>query len=166
MDLKAALKSQYHAGLAMLKEVIEQCPEDLWDAGEHPRIFWRIAYHALFYTHLYLQLDESTFRPWEKNRGNIIFLDKMPWPPHAMPPKEKPYTKEELLEYWRTCDAMIDEGVERMDLNAQECGFPWYHMKKLDHQMMNIRHLQQHVGQLTERIYDAGQDLDWVGSAP
>ena len=28
---------------------------------------------------------------------------------------------------------------------------------------MNIRHIQQHVGQLTELSYQAGVDLDWIG---
>ncbi|MBI3946259.1 MAG: DinB family protein [Armatimonadetes bacterium] len=166
METRAALKSQYHAALAMLRQAIERCPDDLWTAGEHPRAFWRIAYHALFYTHLYLQPNHDAFRPWEEHRDDCQFLDAVPWPPHAQPPEVAPYAREQLLAYWRFCDEMIDAGVDRVDLDAPESGFPWYRMPKLDHQMVNIRHIQQHVGQLAERLIPAGADPDWIGSGP
>ncbi len=56
-----ALKGQYHAGLRMLRQAIEVCPDDLWEGGDHPNQFWHVAYHGLFYTHLYLQPDEAAF---------------------------------------------------------------------------------------------------------
>ena len=73
-ELKRALKGQYHAGLAMLREAIEKCPEELWTAGAFPRNTWRIAFHAIFYTHLYLQTEESAFQPWAKGRESIRLL--------------------------------------------------------------------------------------------
>jgi len=166
MDIQATLKNQYHAALAMLRQTIERCPDDLWTAGDHPRTYWRIAYHALFFTHLYLQPNEETFRPWEGHREDCQFLEALPWPPHDQPKIADPYTKQEMLDYWRFCDAMIDEAVDRLDLDAPDCGFGWYDMPKLDHQLMNIRHVQQHAGQLAERVYPAGVDLDWVGRVP
>lgn len=166
MDTRAALKSQYHGALAMLRQAIERCPDDLWAAGEHPRTFWRIAYHALFSTHFYLQPDMDAFRPWEGHREDANFLNNVPWPPHGLPKVVPAYTREDLLAYWQLCDAMIDGDIDRLDLDAQECGFPWYRMPKLDHQMMNIRHIQQHVGQLAERLVAAGADPDWMGTAP
>jgi len=37
-------------------------------------------------------------------------------------------------------------------------------MPKLDHQIMNIRHIQQHAAQLEERIRSAtGVAPDWIG---
>src|SRR5580658_6594217 len=68
MNIKSALKGQYHAGLAMLRQCVERCPADVWTSGTHPRTFWRIAYHAIFYTHLYLGQNEQAFRQWEKHR--------------------------------------------------------------------------------------------------
>lgn len=53
--LRTILKSQYHAALAMLRETIEQCPDDLWLATQHTNSFWQVAYHTLYFTHLYLQ---------------------------------------------------------------------------------------------------------------
>ena len=71
MELRQALKEQYHAGLAMLAECVEKCPEGMWLEGEHPRTFWRIAFHAAFFTHLYLQVRDEDFVAWEKHRDEV-----------------------------------------------------------------------------------------------
>jgi hypothetical protein len=164
MNLQAALKGQYHAALAMLKETIQKCPDDLWTSPEQSPAFWRVAYHALFYTHLYLQPDEKAFRPWEHARKEYQFLGPVPWPPHHEPRIGDPYTKSQILEYWQLCDAMVDAAVDRLDLHAPQCGFPWYNLPKLDHQINNIRHIQHHAALLSGRLrLAAGTDIGWVG---
>lgn len=164
MNVPAALKNQYHAALATLKQAIDRCPDDLWTAEGHPSQFWQVAYHAIFFTHLYLQPDERAFTPWESHRDEYQFLGGLPWAPNRPPKLEEPYSKEEILEYWQLCDAMIDAGVDKLDLAATDCGFSWYKMPKLNHQIMNIRHVQEHAAQLTERIRSAtGRAPDWVG---
>jgi hypothetical protein len=35
-------------------------------------------------------------------------------------------------------------------------------MTKLEHEILSIRHLQGHVGQISERLMEAGIDLDWI----
>ena len=97
MNVQGALKSQYHASLAMLKQAIEQCPDDLWAGGSYPIAFWRVAYHALFFTHLYLQPDEQAFRPWEHHRKEYQFLGALPFPPYRQPKIGEPYSKRR---YW------------------------------------------------------------------
>ena len=165
MNVQAVLKSQYHAALAMLKQVIDGCPDDAWTTGDHPTRFWHVAYHALFFTHLYLQPNEDAFRPWEHHREEYQFLGSLPWPPHRPPKIGEPYTKPQVLDYWRACDAMIDAGVDRLDLDAAECGFSWYKMPKLEHQVMNIRHTQHHAAILSCRVRSlAGAGTKWVGA--
>ena len=66
MELRQALMEQYHAGLAMLAECVAKCPEGIWLKGEHPRTFWRIAFHAAFFTQLYLGQNEAAFQPWPR----------------------------------------------------------------------------------------------------
>ena len=56
MNIQTALSSQYKASLLMLRQTVERCPTDVWTEREHPRNPWRIAYHAVFYAHLYLGL--------------------------------------------------------------------------------------------------------------
>jgi hypothetical protein len=164
MNVQAALKSQYHAALAMLKQAIEQCPEELWDGGGQPVAFWRVAYHTLFFTHLYLQPEEKAFRPWDQHREEYQFLGPLPWPPHRQPQIGEPYTRAQVLEYWRFCDEMVDAAVDQLDLAAPECGFWWYKLPKLDHQINNIRHIQHHAALLAGRLrLAAGIDVGWVG---
>ena len=67
MTTKDIIRSQYQATLEMLNQAIVQCPEDLWVDTKFTNQFWQIAYHALFYTHLYLQPSEDDFIPWEKH---------------------------------------------------------------------------------------------------
>lgn len=55
LDVSGTLKRQYHAGLQMLRQAVEPCPDGLWLSDEHPNQFWHVAYHVLHYTHLYLQ---------------------------------------------------------------------------------------------------------------
>ena len=52
MNLRAALKSQYHAALAMLREAVARCPNEEWLNRDHKNAFWQVAYYALFFTHL------------------------------------------------------------------------------------------------------------------
>ena len=166
MNIQAALKGQYHAAMAMLKQAIELCPEDLWAGGENPVAFWRVAYHALFFTHLYLQPNVEAFRPWEHHREEHEFLGPLPYPPHREPRIGEPYTKAQVLEYWQVCDVMVDTAVDQLDLDAEDCGFPWYTLNKLEHQINNIRHVQHHAALLAGRLRLArGTDVQWAGSA-
>ncbi len=163
-EIKRALIGQYHAGLAMLREPIERCPEALWTAGGHPCAFWQVAYHALFFTHLYLQPAEADFEPWEHHRQEYQFLESVPWPPFGRPNLGEPYSREQVLAYCALCDGLIDEGVARLDLTSRDCGFWWYKLPKLDHQMMNVRHLQHHAADLGERVrVEAGGEFAWFG---
>lgn len=159
MDIKPALVGQYRAGLTMMRAAIELCPEDLWLSGEHPRNFWRIAYHGLFYTHLYLARDEASFVAWEKHRpqARILWDDDE----DGLPPIETPYTRAELLDYTAMLQAQVETMVNNLDLEAPDCGIPWYSMPKLDHQLLNVRHLQHHVGQLSELLLAQGIDIGW-----
>src|SRR5579862_460161 len=95
--LRAVLKSQYHASLAMLREAIERCPPEEWLSTNHKNAFWQVSYHVLFFAHLYLQPDEAAFRLWEQHRGEGDGI------------AGEPYTQTQVLEYWEFCDRMIDD---------------------------------------------------------
>jgi hypothetical protein len=66
--LRAVLKSQYHASLAMLREAVERCPPEEWSSANHKNAFWQVSYHALFFAHLYLQPDEAAFSVGKASR--------------------------------------------------------------------------------------------------
>lgn len=166
--LRDVLKSQYRAGLAMLREAVEKCPETEWTRGDRTNAFWQIAYHALFFTHLYLQTDEAAFRPWEQHRGDVQHPDGIPGPADPkspLPLVAEPYTREQVLAYCDHCERMVDGAVDALDLDAPESGFYWYPVSKLEHQLINLRHLQHHAAQLADRLRSAADvGIRWVGS--
>ncbi len=163
-DLRPILTSQYHASLAMLRQAVSGCPSSLWTSARYTNTFWHIAYHTLFFTHLYLQKDEASFKPWKHSRPEYQFMGKLPWPPHDYPRIGDPYTQTEVLDYWSFCEAMVDGAVEQLDLSAADCGFRWYKMSKLEHQFNSIRHVQHHTGQLADRLRTkADFAVEWIG---
>lgn len=168
-SVRAILKSQYHAALAMLREGIELCPHETWFDDRPANSFWQIAYHVLYFTHLYLQPDEAAFRPWpgEQAAQHPDGIAGRADPASSLPLIPAPYAKDEVLEYWRFCDRMVDAAVDAMDLHRTESGFSWYRMSKLEHQFVNIRHIQHHAAQLADRVRSsAGAGVRWVGGRP
>jgi hypothetical protein len=165
---RPVLKNQYHAALAMLREPIERCPDEVWFGTDHVNAFWQIAYHALFFAHLYALPNEAAFRPWAGHQGDVQHPDGIPGPADptsALPLIPRPYTTAETLEYWHICDDMIDDAVDALDLESPECGFSWYDVSKLEHQLINLRHIQHHAAQLADRLRaSAGIGTRWVQS--
>jgi hypothetical protein len=156
--IQSALKRQYHASLAMLLEAIEACPDELWTSTAYANPTWQVAYHALFYTDFYLQPSEAAFVPWEHHRDRHQYFSA------SKDPATIPYSKAELIAYGRRCREMVDRAVDRLDLASPESGFPWYEMPKVEHQLLNLRHLHHHTGQIADRLRQvADRGLEWVG---
>ena len=148
MNSHKVIQSQYLAALAMFKQVIVNCPQSMWDAPGDKFKFWSKAYHVLFFVHLYLQRAEQDFVPWEK---------------HHDPDGDIPFTKDEVLEYLSFVEKQVVERVPATDLEA-ESGFHWYPVNKLELQFINIRHIQQHTGELYESLGTRENiELGWVG---
>ncbi len=167
--LRTALKRQYRATLAMLRDAVERCPDALWADPAPTNVFWQIAYHSLYFTHLYLQPDEAAFRPWAGHQADVQYDDGIAGPadPTSPFPLLPPaYTKVQVLAYTDHVDVCVD-GVDALDLGAATSGFSWYRMGKLEHQLVNLRHLQHHAGQLADRVRAAtGAGVRWVSPDP
>jgi hypothetical protein len=168
--LKPILKSQYHAGLTMLRDAVDRCPEELWSAAGHVSAFWQVAYHTVFFTHLYLHRDEAAFRPWAGHQRDVQHQDGLTGPSDPtsrLPLLPRPYSKVDVLSYWQLCDQMVDKAVDAMHLEAADCGFWWYPVSKFEHQLINLRHLQHHTAQLADRLRTAvDEHVKWVGARP
>ncbi len=177
MDICAALKEQYHAGLAMLAQCVQKCPDDLWNAPPTVekgdgwlmiRSFWRIAFHAAYFTHLYLGQNADAFQPWPDHRkGEEEGMWHKPFgqEPFEFPEDVRTYSREEIKAYIGYIDSLIDSTVDQLDLDSPETGFSWYrNMTKLSHQIMNVRHIQGHIGQLSELLMQRGVDTDWIST--
>lgn len=154
---KKRLAKQYKAGLKMLRQAVERCPADLYEAGVHPRTFARITYHCSFYTLWYLNADETVDVRFPGASDELRWL----W---SNPPVEPVPTQPEMLGYIDSIISQVDSLVKALDLDAKYCGFSWYkRTSKLEHQLVNLRHLEGHVGQLSELLMARGIYIDWVG---
>ena len=161
MDVKSVIKSQYYAALEMLRQAVIQCPDDMWHFREDKNLFWHTAYHVLFYTHFYLQPKEEDFIPWEKHRDLLVSLagDEA----ERKAELSTPYSKEEINDYIDFCHKEAIKQVDALDLEA-ESGFYWLPFNKLELQFYNIRHIQQHTGELCGRLEVVeGIEINWVG---
>ncbi|MEJ2758904.1 MAG: DinB family protein [Anaerolineales bacterium] len=157
MNQKEVIQSQYHAALAMFRQAVEKCPDDLWLDPAYKNRSWNIAYHALVYTHFYLHKNEESFVPWPKHRQEARYFDM------GDGEEAEPFTRAEVLEFIEYVEAQIDGLVDALDLEG-ESGFYWLPFNKLELQFYNIRHLMLHTGELAERVWQAaGEEVGWVG---
>ena len=156
MDARDALKGQYHAAFRMLRECVELCPDELW-TGSAPRNYWKIAYHAAFFGDLYLGQNEAAFKAWPKHSEAALELAD------ENSTGEEPLTKADVLAYIDDVRSRIDATIDGLDLDTADPGFPWYkNINKLEHELLSVRHIQGHVGQLSERLFAAGIESSWI----
>jgi hypothetical protein len=154
--MHAILESQFRAGLRMLRQAIAACPDSLWNDPDNDNRTWRIAYHALFYTHLYLSPSDAEFVPWEHAITNGHFL--------RAPIGDDLNTREQILAYAMMIDDRLTEAIAAVPLDTEESGFDWVPFSRMELHIYNIRHLQHHVGQLIERLRANGiGDQHWIG---
>ena len=137
----------------MLEAAVRACPDDAWDSAEQVNRFWQIAYHALFYVHLYLFRAAVEHRPWSGHRAGAEDIGR----------KVEPYTRESILEFLAFCRGHARRQIAALNLDA-ESGFPWLPFGPVERLAYNLRHLQHHTGQLGERIRQTtGNGVPWLG---
>ena len=141
---KNAISSQYFAGLEKMTRLVMACPEELWLSNTNPNPIWRLCYHTLFFFRMYLNQNLEEHIPWihhiEDANNMGIVLDS------------EPYSKDQMLEFITHCKNLIAPSLNKMDINADDSGFPWYDVNKAEHTIINLRHLQHHVGQIQDRM--------------
>ena len=158
--------AQYRAALSMLRAAMEVCPELLWNRTSDDNPFWQIAYHTLFYAHLYLSHTEDEFAPWAKHIEGYAHMGRLPRPPHDEPTIGDPYTVDDIREYLAHIERLLPDLVLTDEFDAPS-GFYWLSFTRGETHLYNIRHIQHHVGQLVERLRQTtGKGIDWIGTRP
>jgi len=86
--------------------------------------------------------------------------------PYELPEGAMPLTRQDMQDYIAYVRSLIDTTLDSLELENRETGFSWYpNMSKLSHELMNLRHIQGHVGQLSELLMARGIDTDWIATA-
>ena len=154
MDYLETIRSQYLAALEMLRHAISQCPPQVWNDPADINRSWYVAYHALYFTHYYLQELEAGFEPWH---GHWDERDP------GRPDIDGGYTQADLLDYLSFCEQEVNRLVPALNPEAPS-GFARRNMNKFELQVYSIRHIMQHVGEQFERNGTrAGVEGIWVG---
>jgi hypothetical protein len=147
---KTSIWQQFGASINYLETTISACPDSLWSAAlwQTPDTrpergqFWYVAYHTLFWLHLYLTGTEDGFLP--PPPFTLIEQDEHgPFP-------ERPYTKAELLHYLdegrekckTTIESLTEDGARRL------CSFGWGEVSFHELLIYNFRHVHGHTSQL------------------
>ena len=146
MKIKPILQSQYLASLAMLKQAITKCPPEAWDNPQDKDRFWFVAYHTLYYAHRYLKTQDKGLVRWEKRQHSQQGVS---------------FSKEEILERLAIVERDVARQIPLMDPEGKS-GYAGFLANKLELQLYNIRHIQQHTGELYERLSTRNVRLTWA----
>lgn len=161
IEYRTIVWQQYGAALDTLDDAIRLCPDHLWTLTvwsdpEDARYgqFWFVAYHAVFWSDLFLTGSSDGFTP-----PPPFIRGRLP---------DQAYTKEQVHAYLgevrercqTTLAALTDERAQ------QRCIFEWMEPTFLELQLYAMRHVQEHAAQLSLLLgqHDVA-DLDWVASA-
>ncbi|MEO8607559.1 MAG: DinB family protein [Chloroflexota bacterium] len=148
--LKTSIWGEFGAAIDYLADTVNACPDELWraplwktpDKPAELAQFWYVAYHTLFWLHLYLTGTEDGFLP----PAPFTLIEQDEYGPIP----ERVYTKAELLVYLKegrqkcraTIAAMTDETAHR------HCQFSWGECSFLELLIYNLRHVHGHASQL------------------
>ena len=137
MDIQNVVQTQYLAALKMLKEVILKCPPSVWDARQDKDQFWYRAHHALYWA--------------ERDLYQAAWGVSVRWSGRRRPDAGVPISKGELLDYLAFIQQQIDPkgpGTRVASPPRRRTIAP----TKLERVIAEIRHVQQHTGELYERL--------------
>ncbi len=159
----SAVTSQIRAALKMLRSSIEACPDSLWERDTDHNQTWVLAYHTVFFAHLYLSPSQEAFTPFEREVRGYAGYGRTHLGDWSELSSEDVLSKADVLTYCDYVDERVPSLVASTPFDAPS-GFPWLPFSKGETHLYNLRHIQHHAGQLIERLrQEAGIGTDWVG---
>ena len=166
--LKQLLAHQYEASLSTLNLCVARCPDASWSEPVAKWKFSQAAFHAIFFTDLYLQPNDDV----EKFKQQPFHLEHKPVFRDYEELENRPhvllYEKPFVLAYVQNVRRKAQETIARepADLLAGPSGFHWRKCSRAELHVYTIRHIQHHAAQLSLRLrLDANVDIPWVSHA-
>lgn len=169
------LWKNFGASMDMLKNVVELCPDTLWEAQTR---FYYTVYHTTVFLDFYLTIPTDTYRPVLP----FTLCDEKDMPPYAVDDviPDRLYSRQEVLDYLAAirlkCKQLITTAttatfaqrwLPENDTNKYGLYPPQVKAYSvLEIVFYNFRHLQHHVGQLNMLLRQTiGKAPDWVSLA-
>jgi hypothetical protein len=138
----------------------------MWNCRVGNLAFCQVAFHALFFTDFYLGgPNEDAFRgqPFHRENGPI-FRDYEELEERV---QVLLYDKPAIKAYLMHCREKASQAIraESDESLRAPCGFARKPFSRAELYVLNIRHLQHHVAQLSLRLrLDANESVSWVAS--
>lgn len=172
---RSVLWPQFGAAIDMLDNALAACPDVLWtqslwsvpeDSGFPPQFSecWYVGFHALVWLDLYLTgVPEEEFAPPAPfAQGELDSAETLP---------EQPYTRAELRAYLASLRQKCHDTL--VTLTDEQAGrpveYPWSEgqpVSFVELQLYSLRHLQEHVAQLSLFLGQHGVPGEALDSIP
>ena len=161
--IASGLASQLLAGLYMLKDCIDRCPEKKWHARHKDHPFSLVVFHALFDCDYHLCDDAAEFKEQPFHRNNRAGFGDYEELDDRMP--QQLQERDFINRYHAHCREKVVSAIETKtdaDLIIPNADVR-RNMTRLERYVNLIRHLQHHTAQLGLRLqFDTGEEMDWI----
>jgi hypothetical protein len=132
------LRRQFDPSFAMLREIIDICPQGLWESVSGGYPFWQQIMHTLMGTQYWLRESAELISEPDFGLGKVPDLGSVP---DFILSREqvRNFADEVAISAWKHLDSMNDEKLIRASAVNPKTTY-------LDNIIGQIRHIQYHVG--------------------
>lgn len=148
-------KSQFFKCFAMLENLMEQCPQDIWGIKAGGFVFWQQILHTLTGTSFWMRMNGGLFSEPFQDRKTYPELDHQP---------EDSVSKAEMIEFKDTVKELCEEFFDgKHDEWLILPSSIYDKLSNIDVIFMQIRHIQYHVGHCDSILRERGlKPAEWV----
>lgn len=151
------LRRQLKPTLQMLSNAIRTCPDEIWGATDENAPLWQQAYHTLFWLNAWL-------RDWGQKLEYPYFhtREALDMTRGASPVITRAQIEEYMDKVFSDCEAFLEAITpESLTQETEAFGKKW---TVADRILMQIRHVQHHVGSMHSVLRrKAGTAPQWIG---
>ncbi len=148
-------KTQFFLSFSMLENLIEECPDKVWNIKAGGFVFWQQILHTLTGTNFWMRQTESNFTEPFSERKVYPELDNEPI---------GNVTREEMLEYKELVKNLCIKFFEKKDdVWLLEYSHIYDKISNMDVVIGQIRHIQYHIGHCNSILRERGlKAVDWI----
>ena len=163
--LPKILLGQYEATFGTLNNIVNSCPDDVWEGKVANNPFSESAFHALFFADVYLGETVESVKDQDFHRQHRDQFDGYEELEFKTPVKQ--YSRAFVLKYLQHCRDKAAQALNgtTAEFLAQDTSIEWHDLSRTEMHIYNIRHLQHHCAQLIMRMrLDSDVHIGWYRS--